>query len=261
MEYLVICFVAALVSMTTLFSGFGLGTILMPAFALFFPVPVAVAATAVVHLADNIFKVVLVGRNADWKVTAKFAIPGAIAAVAGAMLLGYFSGLPPLVKYTISGTEHTITLVKLVIGVLIIGFSLFELIPGLGNLTFGRKYLVPGGIISGFFGGLSGNQGALRAVFLVNAGLDRDAFIGTSTVSAVIVDISRLIVYGLSIFTLQLGVFSTEIGRLVIAATIAAFLGAFLGSRLMKKVTLRTVQAIVGFMLVLVGTGMATGLL
>jgi uncharacterized membrane protein YfcA len=41
-DYLVVCFVALLVSALTLFSGFGLGTVLMPAFALFFPVPVAV---------------------------------------------------------------------------------------------------------------------------------------------------------------------------------------------------------------------------
>ncbi len=61
MEYIVICLVALLVSALTLFSGFGLGTVLMPAFALFFPVPVAIAATAVVHLANNLFKVVLVG--------------------------------------------------------------------------------------------------------------------------------------------------------------------------------------------------------
>ena len=49
--------------------------VLMPAFALFFPVPVAVAATAVVHLANNLFKVALVGRKADWAVVLRFAIP------------------------------------------------------------------------------------------------------------------------------------------------------------------------------------------
>jgi hypothetical protein len=51
MSYLIICVVAFAVSGLTLFSGFGLGTLLMPAFALFFPV--AVAATAVVHLANE----------------------------------------------------------------------------------------------------------------------------------------------------------------------------------------------------------------
>jgi len=53
MDYVFIALVAVVVAALTLFSGFGLGTVLMPAFALFFPVPVA--ATAVVHLANNLF--------------------------------------------------------------------------------------------------------------------------------------------------------------------------------------------------------------
>lgn len=56
MDYLIISAVAFVVSGVTLFSGFGLGTVLMPTFALFFPLPVAIAATAVVHLANNVFK-------------------------------------------------------------------------------------------------------------------------------------------------------------------------------------------------------------
>lgn len=79
MEYLFVCTVAIMISTLTLFSGFGLGTVLMPAFALFFPVPVAIAATAVLRLANNIFKVILVGKKADWVVILRFALPGAVA--------------------------------------------------------------------------------------------------------------------------------------------------------------------------------------
>ena len=75
MDYLIISVVAFVVSGVTLFSGFGLGTVLMPTFALFFAVPVAVAATAVVHLANNCFKLVLVGRQADWPVSADSVFP------------------------------------------------------------------------------------------------------------------------------------------------------------------------------------------
>lgn len=57
MELVLIGVAAFLTSGLTLFSGFGLGTILMPVFALFFPVPLAIAATAVVHFANNIFNV------------------------------------------------------------------------------------------------------------------------------------------------------------------------------------------------------------
>ena len=75
MEYIIISLTALIVSSLTLFSGFGLGTVLMPAFALFFPIPVAIAATAVVHLANNIFKVILVGRHADWGVFLRRYLP------------------------------------------------------------------------------------------------------------------------------------------------------------------------------------------
>ncbi|TMA50932.1 MAG: sulfite exporter TauE/SafE family protein, partial [Deltaproteobacteria bacterium] len=68
MQYALVAGVALFVSALTLFSGFGLGKLLMPAFALFLPVPVAVSATAVVHFANNLFKLVLVGRKADWTV-------------------------------------------------------------------------------------------------------------------------------------------------------------------------------------------------
>lgn len=65
MAYIVISITALFVSALTLFSGFELGTVLMPAFALFFPIQIVTAATAVVHLANNIFKIILVGRDAD----------------------------------------------------------------------------------------------------------------------------------------------------------------------------------------------------
>ena len=84
MSYIIICTVAFFVSGLTLFSGFGLGTLLMPVFAVFFPVEVAVAATAIVHLANNVFKVALVGRKADYGVVLKFAFPAAVAAMLGA---------------------------------------------------------------------------------------------------------------------------------------------------------------------------------
>jgi hypothetical protein len=48
---------------------------------------------------------------------------------------------------------------------------------------------------------------------------------------------------------------------LVVAATLAAFLGAFIGARLVRKITLRALQIIVAAMLMLIGAGMASGLL
>lgn len=261
MSYLTICLTAFLVSGLTLFSGFGLGTVLMPAFALFFPLPVAIAATAVVHLANNLFKLALVGRDADWGVVWRFTLPAALAAIAGASLLALFAGLPSLASYTLGGRSFEISLLKAVIGALIVGFALLELSPRFAALAFPPRYLVAGGLLSGFFGGLSGNQGAFRSAFLIRAGLSKEAFVGTNAVSVVIVDTVRLAAYGVSFHTASWAALPEGIAALVAAATLAAFAGAFLGARLLKKVTLKFVQRIVAAMMVVVGAGLAAGLL
>jgi hypothetical protein len=257
----VVCLVALCVSGLTLFSGFGLGTLLMPAFALFFPVPAAIAATAVIHLGNNLFAALLVGRRASWPVVARFALPGAAAALAGAALLTVFAKMPPIWSYQLGGRTHDIALIGLVIGALITGFACLDLLPRFRALTVDPKYLPLGGVLSGFVGGLSGLQGALRSAFLIKTGLDKDQYIGTSTVSAVIIDAARLLVYGLSFYAGGLGRIAPEMHRLIFAATLSAFAGSFLGTRLMKSITLAAVRIMVGVMLIVVGAGIACGLL
>ncbi len=147
MEYLTICLVALIASGLTLFSGFGLGTVLMPAFALFFPLPVAIAATAVVHLANNLFKLALVGRNANWGVVWRFGLPAALAAIAGASLLALFASLPAIARYALAGQLHEITPIKAAIGILIAGFALLELSPRFAKLSFPPRWLPVGGLL------------------------------------------------------------------------------------------------------------------
>src|SRR4051812_42351353 len=113
MEYLIICIVALLASTMTFFSGFGLGTILSPVFAIFFPIEVAIALTAIVHFLNNIFKLFLVGKHASKRVVLSFGIPSLIAAIAGAWLLTLISGISPLYSYFIGTHEFYITTVKI----------------------------------------------------------------------------------------------------------------------------------------------------
>jgi uncharacterized membrane protein YfcA len=261
MSYVIICTVALLVSGLTLFSGFGLGTLLMPAFAMFFPIEVAIAATAIVHLANNIFKVVLVGKNADFNIVLKFALPAAVAAMLGALALNLLATIPPLAEYALGGRTCVITPVKLVIAALILVFAVLEFIPSFESLSFDPKYIPIGGVLSGFFGGLSGHQGALRTAFLIRVGLQKEVFIGTMVVSAVVVDVSRLIVYGSTFFLRDFAVLTEGGGiGLVVSGSLAAFLGAFIGSKLLKKITMRAIQSMVGIMLFLLSITLATGL-
>jgi uncharacterized membrane protein YfcA len=261
--YVVVCSVALAVSALTLFSGFGLGTLLMPAFAIFFPVEIAIAATAVVHLANNLFKVGLLWRWADWGVVARFAVPAAIMAILGAALLTGLSDLPVLASYRLGDRTHEITVVKIVISLLIVVFALLELVPALETrVQFRRKHLPFGAALSGFFGGLSGHQGALRTAVLIRLGLSKEAFIATGVMCAVVIDVSRLLTYGVAT---SAGFFEdvaqAGILGLVGAATLAAFAGALIGRRLMQKITMATVHRLVGAMLILLSIGLASGLI
>ena len=261
MEIVVIAIVAFLISGLTLFSGFGLGTVLMPTFAIFFPVPVAIAATAIVHLSNNLFKLGLLGRKAEWPVVVRFAVPASLAAMLGASALIFFAEMPVLTRYDLFGDRHDVTILKLIIGTLIVIFALIELSPLTSSLSISRQYLVLGGLLSGFFGGLSGNQGAFRSAFLIKAVHTKEAFIATGVVSAVIVDITRLTVYGFTYIARDLTVLTTDVTTVVFTATLAAFAGAYLAARLLRKVTYRVIQIIVALAMICIGVGLSAGMI
>ncbi len=261
MTTVLVCAVACGASLLTFFSGFGLGTLLLPVFALFFPLPVAIAATALVHLANNLFKLGLMGRHAERRIVLRFGAPAAVAACGGAWLLLRLAGLPALATYQLGGRTFTVEPLGLVLGGLIVFFALFDLLPAFTALRFGARFLGLGGLLSGFFGGLSGHQGALRSAFLAKSGLDPEAFVGTGVACAVIVDVVRLAVYGLDHITGPLGILRAEGGaNLVVAATLSAFAGAWVGRRLLHQWTLRSMQRLVGAMLLLLALGIGLGL-
>lgn len=257
MTYLVICGIALLASCLTFFSGFGLGTLLLPAFALFFPIEQAIAMTAVVHMLNGLFKLALVGRHAHRPTLLRFGLPAIAAALLGAWVLQWLTGLPPVYRYTAFGHAWEATPVKLVVGVLLLIFALFELWPRLRDLEFPSSWMPIGGLLSGFFGGLAGMQGALRSAFLVRAGLSKEAFIATGVVTAVLVDVSRLGVYTRSLL---------RVGQaldypLLIAAVLSAFIGALVGNRFLKQMTMPGLQRLVAASLFLAALGLIAGVL
>lgn len=257
MDGLLICVTAFLASGLTFFSGFGLGSLLLPAFALFFPIPAAVAATAVVHLLNNLFKLVLVGRNADLRVLLRFGGPALAAAFAGGAVLVRLSRLPAWITYDFLGKSRAVTPVDAVVAGLMAVFALMELLPALRRFSLGPGWLPLGGCLSGFFGGVSGHQGAFRSAFLLKLGLDTRRFIATGVVIAAGVDLARLAVYSSRFQALKLN----ENVPLLSAAVLSAFAGAWAGARLIGKVTMERIRVTVGILLILIAIGLGTGLL
>ena len=261
-SYFVICIASLLVAGLTMYSGFGLGTLLMPVFALFFPLELAVAATAVVHSANNIFKISLVGKFADRRLVLSFGVPALLAAFAGAAALGYVAQFGELATWSLGTRQATITPLKLAIGLLMLGFDLCELLPRLRKLRIDQRWLVPGGLLSGFFGGFSGHQGALRSAFLTKVGISPQAFVGTNAVIGFMVDTARIATYAV-IFTQTDSTRTIEAAQwpLVLAAILAAFAGVRLGRRFLTKVTMESIQTLTGALLLLIALTLSLGLL
>jgi|APTNR8051073442_1049403.scaffolds.fasta_scaffold00602_5 uncharacterized membrane protein YfcA len=257
-EYLV-AVAAFVVALLTFFTGFGLGTLLMPAFAwLLHDVPTAVAATAVVHLANNLLKLGLVGRRADRGVVLKFGMTAVLFSFLGAWVLTSVARGPELARYTLGGQTYAVTVEKLIIASLMFLFAAFELLPTFNRLAFAPRWLPVGGALSGFFGGLSGHQGPLRSAFLMRCGLEKTAFIGTGAVCAVLVDTARLVVYGASVWVAPAHA-SAGSGRLVMVGMAGAFAGTLLGNRMLHKVTWTAVRVTVGVVLMLMAVALGAG--
>lgn len=253
-EVVVICLVAFIASGITLISGFGLGTILLPVFAIFFPLDIAVGLTAIVHFLNNIFKLFLLGKYAHKETLIRFGIPSVIASFIGAFLLLKLSSTEAIGSYVLFDKTFYIRPVNVIISILLFFFSLMEIVPALKNLQFDKKHFIAGGLLSGFFGGLSGHQGALRSAFLIKAGLSREQFLATGITLACFIDITRITVYSAHIQTAMV----QEKG-LLIAAVLSAFAGVFIVSKLLKKITITFIQKIIGIFLmifsVLIGLG------
>ncbi|MDA8910742.1 TSUP family transporter, partial [Crocinitomicaceae bacterium] len=101
---ILICFISFMASVLTFFSGFGLGTMLLPVFCLFMPVELAVLATAVVHLLNNALKFFLIRKMIDRSVLLSFGISAVCAAFVGALLQDYLGSGG--IVYQLNGFEY-----------------------------------------------------------------------------------------------------------------------------------------------------------
>lgn len=266
MEYIIVAIAVLVGASLTFFSGFGLGTIMLPVFALFFDIEVAVGATAIVHLSNNVFKFLLVRKFIHLQTFLRFGIPAMFAAILGSILLTMITDSEAIHTYFISERPFEITYMKIVVGSLMIFFAWFDLSPKYSNLKVDSKHLPLGGLLSGFFGGVSGHQGAFRAAFLSKSGLDKKQFVGTSNAISLVIDISRIPVYlgFISLGTtkeLNLAASLSDGKMLLIIGIIFAFVGTFVGKRLIEKTTIVGVQRLVGVLLFLMGGLMIAGIL
>jgi len=258
-DFILIAIVAFGASALTFFSGFGLGTLLLPAFALFLAAPAAVAATAIVHLLNGLFKGTLVWKTANWPTVLKFGLPAIPGAIFGAWILSML-GEEPAYEWMAFGRRFVPSVAGVLIGAVLIVFAILEMTPWFRKLSAPPNLVPVGGAATGFFGGLTGQQGALRSIFLLRTGLPGPQFIATGVLVSILIDLARVPTYFASFTATSLDLGRREIGMIAIG-TVAAFAGAWLGARYLQKARLEAIRILVAGMLLVIGSALVLGLI
>ena len=234
-----------------------MGTILMPVFALFFPVTMAISLTAVVHLLNSLFRVAILIKTVNREIVSILILPSVMGALLGALLLLKISRINYSIDYTIGEHSFYVTPVKLFVGLLILFYLVIELIPSLKKIRLKKGHLLAGGFITGFFGGLSGHQGMFRSILLLKTDVSSDEYVSSNLVIAAIVDIVRLIIYGFGFSVSSIA----QQHHIFMLASISAIIGSILGIKYIKKVTIEAIRIIVSIMLLIIGLALITGVI
>ena len=258
MELLLLALLGAGASAITIVSGFGLNTVLVPAFAVLFPLPLAIAAVALVHLIASGIRLVIFRAHINRAIALQFVPWAILGGIAGALILELLGAVPVIATYPLFGVTKSITAVKVVVGVTISALSIYELRREAQPVGLSTVGVSAGALASGFFGGLSGNQGAIRSTVLIRAGLTPLGFAATGAAAAVAIDLTRLVVYGTA-GSISSIVADGAIRSAIAAATIGAIVGALVGRQLLATMSSERLHLVVGWSLVagglLIGTG------
>ncbi|MFQ5925965.1 MAG: TSUP family transporter [Terriglobia bacterium] len=236
---LLLCAAALGVAAVVVAVGFGLGTALTPLFLLTYDIKTAILLVAVVHFANNLFRLTLFRGSIEGSIVRRFGLASVVGAVAGS-LLQKSAGEPGL---------------ELGLGTLLVVLGGVALLPPERQWRLPRRFDQMGGLLSGLLGGLVGNQGAVRSAYLLNYGLSKEAFIATGTAIACLIDASRIPVY---LVNYGAGLVApNESGQAswpyLVAVIGAAFVGTLVGKRLVARLSLAWFHRLVAALIVLAG--------
>jgi uncharacterized membrane protein YfcA len=203
---------AILAGATAAVVGFGIGSLLTPLLAARFGTDIAVACVALPHLLGGLVRGWRLRHAVDRAVLVRFGVLSAAGGLAGALL---FSRLAPAALTRILGA-----LLLLTASAGVTGWT--ERWTPRGPQVWGL------GLLSGFFGGVVGNQGGLRAAALSVFRLTPAAFVATSTVVGVLVDLARAPVYLYHAGTRLLSLWEP-----IAIAALGVLIGTLMGERLL----------------------------
>ena len=213
-------------------AGFGLATMITPIVFLWLEPHEAVAVVGIVHGSHNAWKLKVLRDSVDYDAVRRYGWAMVVGALIGAALNTAVEADPLL----------------LIVGIALVMLPLLSISERWTNYRLPEAEDRIGGFGSGFFGGLTGHQGALRAMFLQKRLPDKSEYAATAAVLALVVDVTRVPVY-VALEGWQI----LDAGWLILGLVLAAVLGVQLGKRWLKKWKSDTIRN--GILLAIVASG------
>ena len=232
MEIIYITVLVLIASMIGTMTGFGTSTIMVPVLLLFFPLPQTLLFVGIIHWFGDLWKIILFKKGLNWKLILGFGITGIVASFIGASL-------------TFQISEK---ILMKILGAFLLAYVIFIFFKPDYRLAKNKKNMIAGGALSGFFAGIFGVGGAIRATFLTAFDLPKAVYIATAGSIALLIDSTRLITYltgGVRLEAMLLW------GMIVFVPV--SFLGAKIAKRIVDHIPQKSFRFFITLFLALIG--------
>lgn len=220
-------------------SGFGIGSLLTPVLAYHLDTRLAIAAVSVPHLVGTAQRFWTMRRNIDRRLLREFGITSALGGLTGALVHG---------KLNSRG-------LTVIFGCLLLFTAIAELTGWMRRVHWGKSFGWIAGALSGFLGGLVGNQGSIRTAGLLAYEVSPAAFVATATTVALIVDGARMPVY-----MVAQGRDVVHQWPVLAVATGCVVLGTAVGIRVLPRLRRELFRRTVAILLAALGLAMLIGI-
>ena len=231
--FLVAVFALAILSgATASVVGFGIGSLMTPLLAVRFGTATAVALVMLPHAVATAVRCWRLRAHVDRRVLVRFGLLSAAGALAGALI------------YTRLGPG---TLTR-VLGALLLLTAVAQLTGWSSRWQPQGPLVAFFGLLSGFFGGIAGNQGGLRSAALTAFGLPPLGLVATATATGLLVDTARAPVY-----LWHSGPVLLMLWAPIAVATAGVLIGTVVGERLLLGLSPRQFGQTIGAAIGLLG--------
>jgi uncharacterized protein len=213
LDVVIVILTALAASFLAAIAGFGGSVIMLPVLVWTIGITDAIPVLTIAQLIGNLSRVVFNRQSLDWSVIWRFALGAVPTAVIGGII---FAQAP-------AGA-----LVR-VLGMFLVLMVVYRHTRWGKNVKMRLGGFIPLGGVSGILSAIFGTVGPVAAPFFLAYGLLKGAYIGTEAMTAVVMHITKLGVYGgyalIGINTLLIG----------LAIGVVMILGTFLGKRILIK--------------------------